>query len=216
MSPIRNRLPVLTLLAAALMLGACVSLPEGQPPPQRYVLAPLAATAERPAPARIAVAPPRLPAGLASERIAVLRPGGRLDHVAGAQWAAALPDLVHDFLVGSVENRLGAAAWGAEPARYRLVTALQDFQAEYGSDAQAPPRVRVTLVAELWDAERGRLVLRQRRSASRELAANRVAAITSALQGLLREVAGDVLDSAGRRLAEGLPRDRSGGGVVED
>ena len=187
-------------LLMTLLLTACVSLPEGQAPPQRYVLRPLAAGQGPPLPARIEVAEPRLPPGLASDRVAVLHGERRLDHFAGARWAAPLPGLLQDFFADSVENRLGAAAWGEVPARYRLVTAVRDFQAEYRQGPGSPPTVRVTVVAVLWDRARGEAVLRQRSADSRKVSANRLGAVTGALEDLLREATGRLLEETARRL----------------
>ncbi|HKJ71865.1 MAG TPA: ABC-type transport auxiliary lipoprotein family protein [Gammaproteobacteria bacterium] len=192
--------PLLAVLAALLLAG-CVSLPQAEAPPQRYVLTPLAGGGQPTNGARIAVAKPQVPAGLASDRIAVLRGGRRLDHYAGARWSAPLPDLLQDFLASSVENRLGAAAWGPEPARYRLITAVRDFQAEYGEGASGPPTVRVTLVAVLWDRVEGEAVLRRHSTLTRRAQANRLEAVTAALEGLLRRAVGDFLETAEQRLA---------------
>ncbi|MEF8792990.1 ABC-type transport auxiliary lipoprotein family protein [Thiohalorhabdus sp.] len=193
--------PTLGLLSA-LFLSACVSLPEAEAPPERYVLTPIGLEEATTVPGRIEVASPVVPAGLASDRIAVMRGGRRLDHFAGARWAAPLPQLVRDFLITSVENRLGAAAWASSgaPARYRLVTAVRDFQAEYPQGSQAPPTVRMTLIAVLWDQSRGRVVLRQRFAASQQAEANRLEAVTAALEGLLQQASGAVLARTAHRL----------------
>jgi len=198
---VRIRVRAWVALLGALMMAACVSLPQGETPPQRYVLTPLPATEGDELAGRIEVAAPRVPAALASDRIAVVRQGRRLDHYAGARWGAPLPELLKDFLATSVENRLGPVAWDGGPARYRLVTAVRDFQAEYPQGAEDRPRVRVTLVAVLWDRARGEVVLRQRHAADRRVAANRLAAVTAALEGLLQALTGQVLEGARTRLA---------------
>lgn len=188
-----TRFKPLLALAAAFALAACVSLPEGEAPSQRYILAPLAAQ-DSGADLRVAVAMPEVPAGLASDHIAVLHPGGRMGHLAGARWVAPLPELLRDFLATSVENRLGATAWGNQPARFRLVTAVRDFQAEYPEGEARPPTVRVTLVAVLWDRAKGEPVLRRRLSASRRLDENRLKAVTAGLEGLLQRLTGTLLE----------------------
>ena len=195
------RLKPLLALMAALAMTACVSLPEAEAPPQRYTLAPLAAQ-ESGSDLRVAVAMPEVPAGLASDRIAVLRSGGRMDHLAGARWVAPLPELLKDFLATSVENRLGATAWGNQPARFRLVTAVRDFQAEYPEGDGRPPAVRVTLVAVLWDQAKGQPVLRRRLSDSRRLDENRLEAVTAGLEGLLKRLTGTLLEGMPAAVAE--------------
>lgn len=188
-----TRLKPLLVLAAALALAACVSLPEGEAPPQRYTLAPLAAQ-DSGSELRVAVAMPQVPAALASDRIAVLHTGGRMGHLAGARWVAPLPEVLRDFLATSVENRLGATAWGNQPARFRLVTAVRDFQAEYPGGEGRPPTVRVTLVGVLWDQAKGEPVLRRRLSDSRRLDENRLEAVTAGLEGLLQRLTGTLLE----------------------
>lgn len=195
------RLKPLLALAAVLAVAGCVSLPEGEAPPDRYTLAPLAVQ-DSGSDLRVAVAMPEVPAGLASDRIAALHPGGRLGHLAGARWAAPLPELLRDFLATSVENRLGATAWGNHPAPYRLVTAVRDFQAEYPDGEDRPPTVRVTLVAVLWDQAAGEPVVRRRLSASRRLAEHRLGAVTAGLEGLLQRHTGTLLE----RVAEAAAR----------
>lgn len=191
-------------LLAALCLGGCISLPEGEAPPERYVLTPLGVEGAATVTGRFQVATPAVPASLASDRIALVRGERRLDHFAGARWAAPLPELLRDFLTTSVENRLGAAAWasGGASARYRLVTAVRDFQAEYPQGAGAAPTVRVSLIAVLWDRSRGEVVLRRRFAEARQAEANSLGAVTAALEALLQQATAAFLDQTVQRLAE--------------
>jgi len=195
--------PALGLLSA-LLLSACVSLPEAESPPERYVLTPLGVEGDATVAGRLEVASPAVPASLASDRIALVRDERRLGHFAGARWAAPLPELLRDFLTTSVANRLGAAAWasGGASARYRLVTAVRDFQAEYPKGSGAVPTVRVSLIAVLWDRSRGEVVLRQRFAEGRQAEANSLGAVTAALEALLQQATAAFLAHTVQRLDE--------------
>ena len=189
-------------LVGASLLAGCVSLPEGKELPERYVLRPAPVDGESHASsARVRVAEPRVASGLDSDRIAVLRANRRLDHYAGARWAARLPKLVGDFLSESLERRYGAMALGSESARFRLVTAVRDFQAEYpvGSE-EAPPRVRVRLTAELRDRVRSEVVMRQRIALTTRAEFNRLAPVVTALEGQMRAAADRILSRVDRHL----------------
>lgn len=201
------------ILLPALLLGGCVSLPEQPAPPERFVLDPLAPqeASRRPLNAGFRVAGVHLPAGLSTDRIAVLREGGRLDHLAGARWAAPLSQLLEDYFTDSLENRWGAIAWGRAPARYRLVMAVRDFQAEYRSGLDRAPVLRVDLVAVLVPASGGKVVARVTERRSGRAAANRVEAVVDGLEGLLGDAYGSVLGRFGEALkGEGVRAEAAG------
>lgn len=194
-------------LLPVLLLAGCVSLPEQPAPPHRYVLDPLSAGEESRSPlnAGFRVTGVHLPAGLSTDRIAVLREEGRLDHLAGARWAVPLSRLLEDYFTDSLENRWGTIAWGRAPARYRLVMAVRDFQAEYRSGLDQAPMLRVNLVAVLLPATGNEVLARATERRSRRGRANRVEAVVEGLEGLLGEAYGSVLDRFGKVLRkEGL------------
>ncbi len=213
--------PARTLLAVALacLPWGCISLPEQSPAPERYVLEPLSPKARLSLPVRMGVrlVGVHLPAGLASDQIAVIRGERHLDHLAQVRWAAPLPDLLRDYFLDSMENRWGAVAWGKAPARYRLEVAVRDFQAEYPSGPKRPPLLRVHLVAFLLSAPGGKVLARASECRSRKLAENRIGAVVQGLEDLLGKAFAQILERFGARLkreqhspVEGSVSDSSG------
>ena len=117
-----------------------------------------------------------------------------------ARWAAPLPRLLQDFLMASLERRYAGVALGPEPARYRLVTVVRDFQAEYPAGSEGPPRVRVRLTAVLWDRKREEAVMRERVALTTRAEANRLGAVVGALEGVMRKAADRILTGMDRHL----------------
>ena len=148
----RQRLAMASLL---LLTGCSGGLKSNLPAAQVYLLrppgaAPAAAPAV-PAVASLQVMLPQASAGLASERIVVLRSGARLDYYSGARWAAATPAmlqmLVIDALRASKSFAMVESDSGPFPAEYVLSLELRHFEAEY--TATGPPMVHVALDASL-------------------------------------------------------------------
>ena len=154
------RWPVVALL---LGLPGCSGLLHSTAPAiQLYVLQPpelvtVAFDANRPVPPssapRIAVPSLRisrpLPAsGLNTDRIALLRPGNRLDYYAGSRWSAPLADLVSDLELGvfRVDSTWSAVADDRSSfnADYLLQTTIDRFTAEYMTET-GPPLIHVEL-----------------------------------------------------------------------
>ena len=83
-----------------------------------------------------------------TDRIALLRPGNRLDYYAGSRWSAPLADLVSDLqlTVFRVDPAWRAVADDRSTfnADYLLQTSIDRFTAEYASEA-APPMIHVEL-----------------------------------------------------------------------
>lgn len=176
-------------------------MPEGKEPPERYVLRSTTEVAKpASAPARIRVVEPRMAAGLDSDRIAVLRANRRLDHYADARWAAPLPRLLQAFLADSLDRRYGAVALGSAPARFRLVTVVRDFQAEYPDGSEELPRVRVRLSAVLWDQQQSEAVRRERVALTARAKANRLGAVVAALEGAMQTAADRIMTGLARHL----------------
>ena len=152
------------LIAASLALTACSGLLHSTAPAlQLYVLAPPetvtvkadgtgpaaapAAASARPGPTLRVVRPLSGPA-LNTDRIALLRPGNRLDYYAGSRWSAPLADLVSDL---ELQVLRADAAWGAVAddrstfnADYLLQTSIDRFTAQYEGGTGAPT-IRVEL-----------------------------------------------------------------------
>jgi ABC-type uncharacterized transport system auxiliary subunit len=87
-------------------------------------------------------------AGLNTDRIALLRPGNRLDYYAGSRWSAPLADLVSDLelMVFRVDSTWSAVADDRSSfnADYLLQTSIDRFTAEYASET-GPPLIHVEL-----------------------------------------------------------------------
>ncbi len=202
-------LPKSLCTLVCLLLAGCVYLPESAPPPERYTLEPPAfdPSEQLPTEAAFRVGEVLLPARLASDRIAVLREGGRVDHLANVRWSASLSDLLQDYLADGVEARWGATAWGRTPARYRIVAAIRDLQAEYPNGSNEPPKLRVHLIATLMEASSGEVVARVSEHHVREAESNRVGVIVEGLEGLLGTALSGMLD----RFETGVEEQGKGG-----
>ena len=103
-----------------------------------------------------------LPApALNTDRIALLRPGNRLDYYAGSRWGAPLADLVSDLelTVFRVDSTWSAVADDRSSfnADYLLQTSLDRFTAEYASES-GPPLIHVDLHGLLIRRSDGNLV----------------------------------------------------------
>lgn len=88
------------------------------------------------------VARPLSGPALNSDRIALLRPGNRLDYYAGSRWSAPLADLVSDLELTVLR---ADPAWSAVAddrsafnADYLLQTSIDRFTAQYAAEAGAP------------------------------------------------------------------------------
>jgi cholesterol transport system auxiliary component len=151
------------LIAASLALTACSGLLHSTAPAlQLYVLAPPETV---PASAHTGptlwVARPLSGPALNTDRIALLRPGNRLDYYTGSRWSAPLADLVSDL---ELKVLRADSAWSAVAddrstfnADYLLQTSIDRFTAEYEGQTGAPT-IRVELHALLIRRADGTLV----------------------------------------------------------
>ena len=157
------RRPCTLLVPVVLALAGCSGLLHSTAPAlQLYVLAPpefvtVSTNEGRPAPPSSApriVAPtlridrPLPGPALNTDRIALLRPGNRLDYYAGSRWSAPLADLVSDLQLTVFRHD---SAWSAVAddrsgfsTDYLLQTSIDRFTAEYASES-GPPLVHVDL-----------------------------------------------------------------------
>jgi cholesterol transport system auxiliary component len=160
---------LLLALWSVLLLPGCFSgLNSRAPAQQRYVLqlpaqpappanaAGTASTAAAPSSATgpagtLQVLRPNAAPGLASEGIAVLRPGDRLGYYSDARWAADAPAAVQDLLIEAL-RRAGRFTTvepegGPFASQYLLSLDLTHFEARYPDSG--PPTIEVALVASL-------------------------------------------------------------------
>jgi cholesterol transport system auxiliary component len=190
------RCPIV-ILALTPLLAGCGGLLSKPPERQLYRLNPAVAFAA-PLPhvaAQLVVAMPTAPAGLDTERIALSRTPVSLDYLADAQWTDRTSYLVQTALVDGFQKSAAIPAVGPESlglrADFVLETAIRDFEAIYDSPSE-PPRISVTLDAQLVRIPERRIVARMSVSREAKAAANSapeiVAAFNQALGGAVTEV----------------------------
>jgi cholesterol transport system auxiliary component len=130
--------------ATGLVLAGCSDIVGPPPAAKLYVLK---ATLPAPAPGpkvawALTVQTPESGAGLAGERIAILRPPAILDYYAASAWADPLPAMVQAALLEAFETsaRLAAVARDSDGTQsdYILSTDLRDFEARYDQGEGAP------------------------------------------------------------------------------
>ena len=175
----------LLLVSLGLALSGCSGLLRSTTPPlQLYVVqAPPAVTVNAPTGPTLRIARPLPAPGLNTDRIALTRPGNRLDYYAGARWSGPLNDVVLD---------LQLAAFRADPvwsavvdergtlnSDYLLQTSVDRFAAEYATET-APPTIRVDLHCELIRRSDGVLIGSFAVRQSQQAQANRMAAVVAA------------------------------------
>jgi cholesterol transport system auxiliary component len=172
-----------------LLLSACVSgLKSNLPAVQTYVLQPQVAgvagvAGVAPAPGTsLQVQIGSVAPGLASDGIALLRPGQRLDYYSGARWAASAPAMISALAIDALraQQRFSMVQSEGGPFATNAVLNLdvQHFEAVY-SEAGAPS-VHVLIVATLGRHSEG-AVTQELRAESRVTAdADRMQAVMAA------------------------------------
>jgi ABC-type uncharacterized transport system auxiliary subunit len=124
-----------------------------------------------------------LPApGLNTDRIALTRPGNRLDYYAGGRWSASLSDVVSDLVLAAFRaDPLWSAVTddrGTLNSEYLLQTSVDRFTAEYAADT-APPTIRVDLHCLLLRRSDGVVIGSFAVSQSQQAQANRMASVVA-------------------------------------
>ena len=152
------RLPLVSLGLA--LCGCSGLLHSSAPQLQLYVLqlpqhtsppadgAPSARSAPLSSVPTLRIARPLPAPGLNTDRIALTRPGNRLDYYANGRWSGPLTEVVSDLMLAAFRDD---PAWSAVAndrgtlnADYLLQTSVDRFAAEYTA-AGAPPTIRVDL-----------------------------------------------------------------------
>jgi ABC-type uncharacterized transport system auxiliary subunit len=174
------------LIPVLLVLSGCGSLLHSTAPAlQLYVLQPPPIVAGTPPAAAPTLTVTRaLPGpGLNTDRIALLRPGNRLDYYAGSRWSAPLSELLSDLQLTVLRTD---SAWSAVAddrstfsADYLLQTSIDRFTAEYATEA-GPPLIRVELHCLLIRRSDGMLLGSFAVSQSEAAQANRMASVMAA------------------------------------
>lgn len=192
--------PVLVL---ASLCTACVgtALRSNEAPPEQYRLeAPAAVPGGPVLELAIAVARPRAPSSLDTERIAVTTPGNGFDYLAGARWADPAPQMLQQLLVvtlaGDGHFATAVAAPSRVPPDLLLDVELRRFEAAY-AQVDAPPTVVVEFEANLVDARKGLRMASFRSAASVPAASNDRTAVVAAFE----QAAGQAVRDAATRVA---------------
>ena len=179
------RLPL--VLLASVLCGCSGLFHSSAPELQLYVLQPpqplaVTAGAARSAGATLRIARPLPAPGLDTDRIALTRPGSRLDYYAGSRWSAPLADVVSDLLLAVFRND---PVWSAVVderatlnADYLLQTSIARFSADYAAGSGAPT-VRIDLHCLLLRRSDGVLLGSFAVSRSAPAAANRMADVVA-------------------------------------
>ncbi|MFA9459720.1 ABC-type transport auxiliary lipoprotein family protein [Thiohalorhabdus sp. Cl-TMA] len=199
-------LALVAVLLAALPLGGCISLSaqSEDKAPSLYLLnalPPRQSGVEKPEgrPTSLVVELPQVAPGLATDRIALIRGGQRLDYFANARWAQSLPELLQAFFAESLEHRLPRVRVGTptevSSADYRLQVAVRDFQAVYRKGLETAPELQVTLVATLSRPGNGKTLVQVREVRERRASANRLGSVVVGLEELLEDAYTAVLDA---------------------
>jgi ABC-type uncharacterized transport system auxiliary subunit len=141
----------LSLVSLALALSGCSGLlRSSEPQLQLYVVqAPQAvAVTAQPTGPTLRIARPLPAPGLNTDRIALTRPGNRLDYYAGSRWSASLSDVVSDLVLATFRaDPLWSAVVddrGTLNSDYLLQISVERFTAEYATET-APPTIQVDL-----------------------------------------------------------------------
>lgn len=192
----------LVLVAGFALVSGCGGLLQsGAPPVQVYVLRPAAvAGAAAAVDGALAVPQPLVQPGLDSARIALTRPGNRLDYFAGASWGAPLPQVVSalaaETLRASGRFALVAEGGRAGGAPYQLQLTVRRFEAEYPDDGATPPRAHVAFECLLTQRAPRKVLGRCDADAVVPAGANRMGAIVQALEKAAQQALAQVVDQA--------------------
>jgi cholesterol transport system auxiliary component len=186
MKPLRS--PLLSMLTLCGCLSGCSGLLHSSAPAvQLYVLqSPGTATPPGTAPAAttsLRIARPLAAAGLNTDRIALLRSGGRLDYYAASRWSALLPEVVSDLELAVFRTDPAISAVADDRtglnADYLLQTSIDRFAAEYATESAAP-LIRVDLHCLLIRRNDGSLLGGFAVSESETAQANRMTSVVAA------------------------------------
>ncbi len=176
---------LVALAAACPVLAACGGLLKSSTPPEIAYRPTLeVGTALSPTlDAVLTVARPEAGPGLDGDAIVVGLPSARLDRVAGARFAASVPELLEAELVAALGARGGwravASDHSAFSGTYLLQTEIRHFSADYAAVGTAPV-VRVVIHAELGRVRDRHLVATVDAVGEAPASADRQAAIVAA------------------------------------
>jgi len=147
--------------------------------------------------------PPLPGPALNTDRIALLRPGNRLDYYAGSRWSAPLADLVADlqlrvFRVDSAWSAVADDRSGFS-TDYLLQTSIDRFTAEYAPEG-GPPEIHVDLHGMLIRRSDGMLIGSFAVSDKGVAKENRMSSVIAAFSGVADQAVIDVQTQADQLL----------------
>lgn len=183
------------IAAAAVLAAGCFGgLREPVPQPLIYRVDAPRLVAGSPAPVDLKVVVGGTAPGLDGAGIAGRWPGRRLDYLAGARWADALPVLVSAALVEALQDSGRLRSVQGDLGRFRathtLVVEVRRFEADY--TAGGLPVAQVSLAVTLGRASDRRVLAAFTASASEPAAENRQSTVVAALDAAFARAAGEM------------------------
>ena len=202
-----SRCAALCVLAA--VLSGCGGLKSDAPREQIYVLQPAVPAIPPPtatpaaAPVRgvLSVQRPLVQPGLETSRIALTRPGNRLDFFADSRWGAQLPTVVDAFATQSLLasgqfEMVAGSARGGGGAYFQLLLTVRHFEAQYEDETDAAPTARVTFECVLTSGTPRRALGRCDAESLVPAGSNRMGAIVQALESAAQQAMSRVVEQA--------------------
>lgn len=205
-----------TLGVAVMLLGGCSGLKSSAAVTQIYLLQPPAASAQAAGTAvagdgALTVLLPVVAPGLASERIALTRPDGRLDYFGASRWAGELPEVLQTLAIDALRSggRFAGVQSDATPASgdFALQIEARHFEAQYpGDDANGAtaPTAQVTLVCTLIRRVDRGVIASFTAAGSASAGANRMGAVIEAFDRALGQALQQLQEQV-RPLASATP-----------
>ncbi len=148
---------------------------------------------------------PVVDSALETDRIALVRPGNRMDYYAGAHWGGPLSSVL-DSLVAQRLRASGAFSMvdtdrGGFGAQYVLAITVRRFEAEYGANAEGAPTARVVLECTVGDRSGRKTVASFDVATSAPASDNRLGAVVAALDRAANEAITQVIERSAAAVA---------------
>ena len=189
----------LGVASAVALLAGCSILKSNVPQQQVFVLRPVAPVAvATTAPAGLQLPKPNVDPALDHERIALVRPGNRVDYYAGARWGGSLSDVL-DSLFAQRFRASGAFPMvdtdrGGFGAQYVIAITVRRFEAEYGADPNAAPTAQVVLECTVGNRNNRTTVASFDVATSAPAADNRLGEVVAALDRAANDAVTQVIE----------------------
>jgi len=197
-----------TLLAVmAIALTACFGgLERDTPEPAVYRLAVPEIPPGAPIAADLLVLQPALAPGLATNRIATVWPGNRIDYYAGAIWGDDLAPLVQATLVEAIRSAGRIKVVEADPGYFRATHVLGVEVARLEADYSAGglPVARVTMSATVARSGDRKALATMTAAAETAAGANTLGAVIAALDDAFGKAASEIITRADDALVADL------------